>query len=271
MTNMKLKLILAFLTVLGLGVFATQDVRALSCAQTFPVVGIVNSISVKETYTEIVLDKFYTFENYAVGINNTFSIDLYENIVKEYVRNNFQLSEKQSSEYDEWVGKILVSTNAFNQTQIKNGDIIINGPPFHVCSYSFTGLFTRDGKLRSVIVDDSYQDYSYRNSKLEVEAGRELECDKNGKCKMEVNFKLDGKSFKLSPSQSYRPTGSSIKSISLLDSSDLKKRSDGTTVLDWGFGTYVTYVLDFSDSIIQPIENLNFFQKIWRWFTSLFR
>lgn len=288
---MKSKLIfLELLVILGLGALPVQNVQALLCAKTFPVVGLVGSISVKESYTEIVLDKFYTFNNSDWGVNDTVSIDRYENIVKEYVRNNFQLTEKPSSEYNEWVGKISVPTSASNQTQIKNGDIIINGSPFHACSYRFTGLFTRDGKLRNAIVNDSYQDYSYRNSKLVVEAGKELECDKNDRCKMEVNFNLDGKAFKLTPGQSYKPTANPIKSIFLLDSSDLKKRSDGTTVFDWGFGTYVTYVLDFSDSLIQPtplptptpepepspeptppVENLNFFQKIWRWFVSLFR
>ena len=292
---MKSKLIfLGFLVILGLGALLVQNVQALKCVPTFPVVGLVSSISVKESYTEIVLDKFYTFNNSDWDVNDTISIDRYENIVKEYVRNNFQLTEKPSSEYNERVGKISVPTSASNQTQIKNGDIIINGSPFHACSYRFTGLFTRDGKLRNATVNDSYQDYSYRNSKLVVEAGKELECDKNDRCKMEVNFNLDGKAFKLTPGQSYKPTANSIKSIFLLDSSDLKKRSDGTTVFDWGSGTYVTYVLDFSDSVIQPtplptltptptpepepspeltppVENLNFFQKIWRWFVSLFR
>jgi len=305
---MKSKLIfLELLVILGLGTLPVQNVRALKCVPTFPVVGLVSSISVTESYTEIVLDKFYALNTSDWGINDTISVDTsgwvvndtisidrYENIVKEYVRNNFQLTEKPSSEYNEWVGKISVPTNAFNQTQIKNGDITINGPPFHVCSYRFTGLFTRDGKLRNAIVNDSYQDYSYRNSELAVEAGKELECDKNDRCKIEVNFNLDGKAFKLTPGQSYKPTANPIKSIFLLDSSDLKKRSDGTTVFDWGSGTYVTYVLDFSDSAIQPmpsptptpnpsptpepspeptspVENLNFFQKIWRWFVSLFR
>lgn len=282
---MKIKLFsLVFLIVLILGVFPIQNVSALSCIPTFPLVGIVSNISLKEAYTEVALDKFYTFNNSDWGVNNAISIDRYENIVKEYVRNNFRLSEKPTTEYTGWVSEISVPTSAFNQTQIVKGDIIINGPPFHVCSYRFTGLFTKDGKLRSAIVNDNYQDYSYRNSKLEVEAGRELECDKNDICKMEVNFKLDGKSFKLSPTQSYKPTGSSIKSISLLDSSDLKKRSDRAKVFDWGFRTYVTYVLDFSDSMIQPtptpqpstepmppVENLNFFQKIWLWFMSLFK
>lgn len=258
-----------FLVAFILGVFPTQNASALSCAETFPIVGIVNNISAKELYTGLTLDKFYTFDNSDWNVNNTISIDRYENIVKEYIRNNFQLSDKPPFEYGEYAGKISVPTSAFNKAQIAKGDIIINGPPFHVCSYGFTGLFTRDGRLKSAIVNDDYQDYSYRNSELEVEARRELECNKNDRCKMEVNFKLNGKSSKLSPGQSYKPTGSSIKSISLLDSSDLKKRSGGTTVFDWGIGTYVTYVLDFADSTIQPMplpEKLNFFQKIQRWY-----
>lgn len=290
---MKLKLISAFLAAFAWGAFTVQDAKALSCVQSFPVVGIVSDVSVTESYTEIVLDKFHTFSGADWGINNTISIDQYENIVREYIKNNFQLSEELSSEHDGRVGKISVPTGAFNQTQIKNGDVIINGPPFHVCDYRFTGLFTRDGELRSAIVNDNYRDYSYRDSKLEVETGKELECDKNDKCQIEVNFKLDGESFSLSPGQSYMSTESSIKAISLSDSSNPKKRSDGTIMFDeWGFDTYVTYVLFFPNSTIQPtpiptptpalepkplpestssVENLNFFQKIWHWFISSFR
>lgn len=119
-TNMRQKLFsLVFLATLVLGTFPIQNARALSCAQTFPIVGIVGSISVKESYTEIVLDKFYTFNNSDWNVNNTISIDRYENIVKEYVRNNFQLSEKPSSEYSERLNTVSVPTSAFNQTQIK--------------------------------------------------------------------------------------------------------------------------------------------------------
>ena len=120
---MKLKLLSSvFLTALVLSAFPAQNVHALSCAQTFPVIGIVNSVSVKESYAEIVLDKFYTFNNSDWGINDTISIDQYENIVKEYARNNFQLSEKPASEYNEWINKISVPTSAFNQTQIKKNN-----------------------------------------------------------------------------------------------------------------------------------------------------
>ncbi len=113
---------------------------------------------------------------------------------------------------------------------------------------------------------------------------------------MEVNYQLDDKSFRLSPGQSYTPTGNSIESITLLDSSDLKKRSDGTTIFGWGVETYINHIISFQDSEIKPtplptpnptltptptptpepspepvpIEKLNVFQKIWHWFVSSF-
>ncbi len=291
---MKFKVFSSILLAIILVLSFSHKADALSCVQTFPVVGVVSSITSKESYTEIVLDKFYTFDNSDWNINETYSIDRYENIVKEYVKNNYQLSEKPSSEYSERLNLISVPTKALERVQLKNGDIIIKGPPFHVCNYRFSGVFTKDGKLQYAIVNDSYQDYSYRNSKLVVTVGKELECDKNDKCKMEVNYQLDGKSFRLSPGQSYTPTGSMIKFVALLDSSDLKKRSDGMTMDDWGMGTYVNHIISFQDSEIKPTpfptptpspnpsptptpvptpepENLNVFQKIWHWFVSLFR
>ena len=119
---------------------------------------------------------------------------------------------------------------------------------------------------------------------------------------MEVNYQLDGKSFQLSPGQSYTPTGNSIKSITLLDSRDLKKRSDGTIMFDWGAGTHVNHIISFQDSEIKPtptpnpspnptptpdpnptpnptpepspvpvpVEKLNVFEKIWHWIVSFF-
>jgi hypothetical protein len=286
---MKLKLFsLVFFVVFVLGTFPMQNVSALSCVETFPLIGTVSSITENTPFTEVTLDRFYMFDGSDFFIDDAISIDRYENIVQEYVRNNFQLSEIPSSTYVEWLNKISIPTNAFNKIQITDSDIIINGPPHHVCSYRFTGSFTKDGKLKHVIINDNYQDYSYLDSKLDVDPGKELECGDNNVCKMEVNFTIDGDPFTLSPGQSHIPLSGEFKSISLIDSSDLKAMPDGTTLFDWGFNTHVTYVLEFSEAIVQPdtepttdpepqpkqiepVEKLSFFQKIWRWFTSLFQ
>lgn len=293
---MKSKIIFSILVVVIMVSSFSNKAEALSCIPTVPTIGTIDNVTKKESYSEILLDNVYTFDTSDFATNQIISIDRYVNTVDTYVKNNFRLSEKPQSEYSEWVNKISLSTKVLDKISLQKGDIIIKGPPFHVCSYGFSGLFTRSGKLQYAAVNDNYGDYSYRNSKLIVEAGKELECDKNDRCKMEVNYQLDGKSFRLSPGQSYAPTGNSIKSIALLDSSDLKKRSDGVMIHDWGFGTYVNHIISFQDSEIKPtplptpnpsptpnptptpepsptpvpIEKLNVFQKIWHWFVSLF-
>lgn len=279
---MKSKITFSILVVVIMASSFTNKAEALSCAPTFPVVGTIDTITKNESYSEILLDNVYTFDTFDFAFNQTISIDRYVNTVDAYVKNNFRLPEKPQSEYNEWVNKISLSTKVLDKISLQKGDIIIEGPPFHVCSYGFSGLFSRSGKLQYASVNDSYRDYSYRNSKLIVEAGKELECDTNDRCKVEVNYQLDGKSFRLSPGQSYTPTGNSIKSITLLDSSDLKERSDGTTMPDWGMGTYVNHIISFQDSEIKPtptsepspapvpVKKLNVFQKIWHWFVSLF-
>ncbi len=293
---MKSKIIFSIFVVVIMTSSFSNKAEALSCAQTFPVVGTIDTITKKESYSEILLDNVYTFDTSDFATNQMISIDRYENTVNSYVKNNFRLSEKPQSEYNEWVNKVSLSTKVLDKISLQKGDIIINGPQFHACSYGFFGLFTRSGKLQYAAVNDSYGDYLYRDSKLIVEAGKELECYKNDRCKMEVNYQLDDKSFRLSPGQSYTPTGNSIESITLLDSSDLKKRSDGTTIFGWGVETYINHIISFQDSEIKPtplptpnptltptqtptpepspepvpIEKLNVFQKIWHWFVSSF-
>ncbi len=290
---MKSKIGFSILVVVIMASSFINKAEALSCAETFPTIGTIDTVTKKESYSEILLDNVYTFDTSDFATNQIVSIDRYVNTVDTYVKNNFRLSEKPQSEDREWINKFLLSTKVLDKIPFQKGDIIIRGPQFHVCSYGFSGLFTRSGKLQYAAVNDGYGDYSYRNSKLIVEAGKELECDKNDRCKMEVNYQLDGKSFRLSPGQSYAPTANSIKSIALLDSSDLKKRSDGMTMFDWGDGTYVNHIISFQDSEIKPTplptsnsspssnstpdpspapvpEKLNVFQKILNWFVSLF-
>ncbi|OGI61303.1 hypothetical protein A2814_00700 [Candidatus Nomurabacteria bacterium RIFCSPHIGHO2_01_FULL_38_19] len=295
---MKSKIIFPVLIAVMMASSFSNKAEALSCAQTFPVVGTIDTVTKEESYSEILLDNVYTFDTSDFTTNQIISIDRYVNTVDVYVKNNFRLSEKPQLEYSEWVNKISLSTKVLDKISLQKGDIIITGPQFYVCSYGFSGLFTRSGKLQYAAVNDSYGDYSYGNSKLIVEAGKELECDKNDRCKMEVNYQLDGKSFRLSPGQSYTPTRNLIKSITLLDSSDFKQRSDDTTMFDWGMGTYVNHIISFQDSEIKstpiptptptptpnptpastpepspepvPVEKLSVFQKIWYWFVSLF-
>jgi len=289
---MKSKIVFSILAAVIMTSSFSNGVQALSCVETFPIIGTIDTVAEKESSSEILLDNVYTFNTSDFTTNQTVSIDRYVNTVNTYIKNGFRLSEKPRLEDGGRVNKIPFSIKLLDEISPKKGDVIITGPQFHVCSYGFSGLFTRSGKLQYAAIKDGYGDYSYRNSKLIVEAGKELECAKNDRCKMEVNYQLDGKSFRLSPGQSYAPTGNSIKSITLLDSSDIKKRSDGTTMFDWGIGTNVNHIISFQDLEIKPtpspnpsptptptpesspvpvpVEKLNVFQKIWHWFLSLF-
>ncbi len=282
---MKLALFSLILSVVfGWSVSTTQKAQALSCARTTPLVGIVYDVSVnKNSLTKIFLDKAYTFNTSDWVKDETVSIDRYESTVKDYINNNFQLSEVPITERG---AELSVPEKSLNEVQIKAGDIVIKGPHFHVCGYRFTGLFTKTGKLKQAIISDNYKNYSYRDDKLEVKAGKKISCGGpiqyfGDACEVEVDFKLAGQSFKLSPGRSYQPTDTQIKSVSLLNSSYTKEG-----VHDWGLGTYVTYVLDFSDQTVEqatsanvsqtrrPVpqtDNLNFFQKIWRQILAWFR
>lgn len=254
--------------------------EALSCIPIFPVVGTIEKITKDQYNYEIVLDNFYTFDTSNFTTDQITSIDQYVKTVETYIKNDFRLSEKPESEFNQRINKISLPIKTLAGISLQKGDIIIQGPPGHVCSYGFNGIFTRSGELQYALVTDGYGDYSYQDNNLKVEAGKELKCDGSNLCKMEVNYDLAGESFRLSPGESYIPDGKSIKFITLFDSSNLKKTSADEAMFDWGFGTYVQHLFSFQDSEIKPTpapepspepkEKLNILQRIWRWFVALF-
>lgn len=266
---------MGLLVTLAWGALPVSPAHSLSCVPTYPIIGVVRNIETKESYIHVVLDKPQVFDDSNFENNEEYSIDSYEDLVTEYVRNGFQITQALDSSYSKSTDTISLSAESLEHSQLRRGDILVNGPPFHVCNYSFYGVFLADGTLKSAVVNDSYQDYSYRNSSLMVKAGRELECDSDERCSVAVNFTLNATPFTLSPGQVHVTANNPIKSVSLLDSSALKEGRDPTVIDDWGFDTYVTYVLHFlepaqSPSSPDPIESLNFFQRMWRWFVHLF-
>ncbi len=255
--------------------------EALSCAEAFPVIGVVDNIKKEEYFYKISLDRAYTFDpSDFLNEDQTYSIDKYAGIVGSYVANNFELSEKPKSEFTLYkkFNELNFTEKIVKATSLKAGDIIINGPPMHVCSYRFSGIFSPDGKLRTAVINDNYQDYSYEDSKLMVDPGEELKCDGGDRCDVEVNFKLDGKSFTLSPGESYKVDKGAIKAIHLFEGSNLKKQKEDAEIsnFNWGFETYVNYVISFenpeikAESSPQPPERVNILKRIWRWFVSWF-
>jgi hypothetical protein len=59
---MKFKIIFSILIIVILASSFSHKAEALSCAQTFPVVGTINTITKNEFYSEILLDNVYNFD-----------------------------------------------------------------------------------------------------------------------------------------------------------------------------------------------------------------
>jgi len=239
------------LAILLFVTWSPTETRGLTCAPTYPLIGIVTGIDTNEVYSNVILRNYYSFE-YLVSGTSPISIDEYEKIAGNYIENNFELEENvdiPDLELFDWARSINVNNSAIDLLNIASGDIVIQGPPFHVCSYRFTGVFSSDGTFRGAVVDDNYNDYLYKGGELIVERGAELMCDSNGICSIEVNYTLDGTQFKLSPGESKVFEKGAFKNIALIDSSDRNIDENGLQLFDWGFGTYVTQVFFFSDTV----------------------
>lgn len=72
---------------------------ALSCVQTFPTIGTIDTVTKKESYSEILLDNVYTFDTSDFATNQIISVDRYVNTVDAYVKNNLPLKNKTSYDF----------------------------------------------------------------------------------------------------------------------------------------------------------------------------
>ena len=237
---------LSILLMLLIFLLFTNIVSALSCDPTSPKVGIVTDFNLLSEYSSrynISLDNVQSFEETNIKRNGLYySIDDYENIVQSY------LEGKQLLELPEYISdpnSVSISSAEFEKIELRRGDIIIEGPPFSVCGYTFLGIFSPDGQLKYIIINDA-SDYSYHEIKIEVTQGKEIEC-KNYYCKVQVDYKVANEKFTLSLNQSYSPKATAFNSFTLLDSGIYKP----PRVPDWTMGKYLphlTYVIAFSES-----------------------
>ena len=228
-----------------LSVVPSNQVDALSCVYTQPIVGIVDTITDGDEQIEIELREIKTFNQ--SKFSGVIDIDLYRTIVSGYVTGDFTGLEDPNEEA--FVGVISVPQNTHEVAGLQVGDVVVNGPPFHVCTYRFTGVFDADGDIKSVIINDNYQSYLYRGEKIDVAKAGEIECTEHNRCSYKGSFSVGGTEKVLMPGESWL-VGKSISRINFIEASDTKVAEDGTGVFDWGFGTYVTYVLTFNTDVV---------------------
>ena len=233
-----------------------------SCAMSYPKIGTFNEVvpdKSKGIFTFLSMENARTFNIKDIDIigddgssislidNNKISIDKYEKLVQDYIKNIDQFSVVPK---DDWIpNEVGIFTDFFNKINIQKGDIITNGPPMGFCDYGFLGIFTPGGKLKYVEIRDSYKDsawydgYSYKGETIEVEPGKQLDCG-HYTCTVQADFKVNEEQFSLSIGESYNPKSEIIKSITLLYASVGK---EGAPILsDGGAGKQVIYVIEFA-------------------------
>lgn len=233
-------IIICFLAV------ASKNVDALSCIYTQPIIGVVATMQSDGTNVTLGLEGVRTFAPEKFAGKTSFSIDVYESIVDGYVSGDF--TGLNETEEDASVGSVSVSVAAQQASRLAVGDIIVNGPPFHVCTYRFVGVFDSEGIPKTAIVNDNYQSYTYQGTQLYVSKAGEIGCNGQDVCSYKINFALGNRETVLSPGEFQSFQSSPMSSIALLASSDLKAVTSengggSTTSFDWGFNTYVTYVI----------------------------
>ena len=266
---------------LGLGVYLllvflfsdNSQVYALSCAYTQPIVGTLKESDADQS---IILEDVYTFEDEDFVSDGNISVDEYKQLVNSYINRDLSVlktltSHPLNSEYQVRVGKI-----ALEKMSIEKGDVVVNGPPFHVCSYGFSGFFTPRGVIKYAVINDNYSDLTFKEDKLVVEQGNEVNCY-GDTCRMEVEYRLNDKSFILTPESSIGDLSTHIKGITLINSSGTKTQIDGSKKTDiWGMNNYVNQVIFFGDDKIPEVNHsisrtfinrfIAFYSGFLRWF-----
>lgn len=266
--------------------FTSEEAQALSCIQTFPLIGLVESAVEQDDYVQIRLQDYYTFDN-ALVKDGIYSIDGAVKIAEKYFEQGYELDEKPIIEGRGIPGqenRLSFPLETASYLGIQRGDMILKGGPFHVCDYGMTLVMDSKGNLKTAAINENYNDYFLNGQLLEVAPGKEVFCDKNSRCKGRVNFMRDGEVIEFRGQDEHQFSDVKVK---LLDASTGKKQANGEPVFfDWGMSDYVSYVLNFNQAekppVVDPVveepvvgrpptaEERGNFEKFLEWVQSLF-
>lgn len=246
-----------FSMVIILNSLLTQSALALSCIPSVPLVGTVTAIADGESGSQVMLNNYYTFSTDNIKRDNLYVIDVYEKIIADYIAGDTSfLHQVTDTSHFPNSPQLSFPPKLIEKANISVGDIIIFGPPHHVCNYGFTGIFSPSGRAKSAIIKDGFEDYSYHQNTLTVSPGTELSCT-NGRCVVAVNFAINNALSTLSPDETKTNTNNPIQSLALIESSVREKSADGSVMQDWGMSTYAEYILTFSNESSQESQPIN--------------
>lgn len=201
-------------------------------------VGLAGTIVKDDRFSKITLDKSALFV-LETGVQNGTNIDVYVDLVKNYIKGGYQLPESKTLFMNKGNDIATLHTASLEKIAIENGDIILNGPPGNNCNYAFTGIFSKEGELRYAEIDGNQHAYLFNNTKLTAKFGRKIKCEKDS-CIKKADFTFGGESFTLKPGESYAPKDGPIATISLIHTLEYKKGIRSP------LGNIICYVISFA-------------------------
>ena len=211
-------------------------VSALSCDFTSPMIGKYNSIDSNYNWQTMNLDDVKPIKpNYSTS--KIYSIDDYQKIVDDYVNGNLTKIDSVHRVSN----KIYINEEALRIVNLNKGDIIVQGPPMNVCGYGFLGVFNTEGELKYAVINDKFNDYSYKGKNIIVDSGKQNSCSEDH-CNVSLDVNVDNIEFSFLANESKTVEG---MKFTLLKAQDYKEKDADKEVIDWGLGKYARYVIDF--------------------------
>lgn len=244
---LKLTVFLIVLPLMAIGYSAD----ALSCEKIYPKIASVDELELlSDGSFNLRLKQVYSFSDNIANDLSVIGIDNYAQLAKEYANDNFELFiELDEEEFDQNFKLIKLKEGFANKINFENSDIIISGPPTHICSYVFLGIFDKGGNLKQALIRGDFTDYSFAEELIMARQGRDISCG-GYSCIVKTDFTIADKKFTLVPGQELELQDSLISKIFLLNSSAPEAGVDAERLFPWGQGRIVEYLLEFNPSKI---------------------
>lgn len=236
------------------------DAHALSCLPTSPLIGIVATAPRAGSGSTIVveLDPAATFHDTAVqnglSAQQAANIDAYAVLLRSFAANaeNSAVSISASSR-----STMTLPASVRESAAIKVGDVIAQGPPFHICGYSLYAIADAKGSLKSIVTTRGYGSYQVNDATVAVSVRQSLAC-RDGSCTATVTVQNGANTAILAPGDTATFKEGPVASMKLHQSSvpDVQNPADPYLVSQrdpWGLQTYA--VMSFA--LRQPFTPLS--------------
>ncbi|MDP3881078.1 MAG: hypothetical protein Q8Q32_02775 [bacterium] len=246
---LSITLIFTFLVSFG------PSASALSCEEIRPRVATIDDFSIMaDGGLKLILKWVYSFPAEQISSGQTLAIDNYLKIAADYSADNLDEFNGLANEKIAWnYEELLIKKDFYTKLSLADSDIIITGPPKHLCDDSFLGIFDKNAKLKQIIFKGDYHNLSFLGREILVGPGKELDCI-GYSCSVKTNFKIEGKEYALVPSQEISLENNFVSKIFLLNSSAPASRADAEKLFPWGGGRLTEYLLEFNVSLQQEAQ-----------------